>query len=126
MTAVDEGRRYIGGPVSDASRSTLLQAGILFSLGGGAMLTEAIFRGFRSWRARRTNGSVARTEPLLRRIRSTKSLLGEPLLESPPVRYWEAMHVIFRGIVGLAVAGLGVLLLLGAFDIVGPFHTNTP
>jgi hypothetical protein len=109
-----------------ASRGFLLVAGIWSFLGGGALLTESVFRAFRSWPARRANGSVARTEPPLRRIRPTKSLRGEPLLDPPPLRYYEAMYAILFGIVGLGFAAIGVDLLLGAFGIVGPIYTNSP
>jgi hypothetical protein len=109
-----------------ASRGTLLLAGVLFSLVGGALLTWTIFRGLRSWRARRANGPVARAEPLPRGVRPTKSLRGEPLLEGPPLRYYEEMLFILYGIFGLLFVDAGVYLLLGAFGVVGPLYTSTP
>lgn len=109
-----------------ASRGTLLLACVPFSLIGCALLTWAIFRLFRSWRARRANGPAARAEPLPRGVRPTKSLRGEPLLERPPLRYYEEMLVILYGTVGLLFAAIGVYLLLGAFGIGGPRYTNTP
>jgi hypothetical protein len=108
-----------------ASKGLLLVWGILACLFGGALLTWSIFRAFRSWPARRANGSVAWTEPPLR-IRPTKSLRGEPLLDPPPLRYYEAMYAILFGIVGLGFAALGVYFLLGAFGIVGSIYTNSP
>ncbi|MGH3212879.1 MAG: hypothetical protein ACRDNO_34475, partial [Trebonia sp.] len=91
-----------------------------------AVLTATIFRGFRSWQARRANGSLARAEQLLPGFQPTKSLRGEPLLEGPPPRYDEEMRLILYGLAGLMFGWIGVYLLLGAFGIVGPLYTNTP
>ena len=85
----------------------LLMGGVLGSLFGGALLAQAIFGGFRSRRARRANGPVARAEPLPRGIRPTKSLRGEPLLEGPPLRYYEEMLFILYGIFGLLFVDVG-------------------
>jgi len=109
-----------------ASRGSLLLAGVPFSLIGGALLTWAVFRLFRSWHAQRTNGPVARAEPLPRGVRPTKSLRGEPLLEPPPLKYYEEMQLIWYGAFGLVFAAVGVYALLGAFGIVAPGYTNTP
>jgi hypothetical protein len=96
------------------------------SLVGGAILAWAIFCGFRSWRARRANGPVARAEPLPRGVRPTKSLRGEPLLERPPLRYYEEMLFILYGIFGLLFVDAGVYFFLGTFGVVGPIYSNTP
>ena len=109
-----------------SSSGSLLWSGVGFSLVGGVILASAIFCGLRSWRARRANGPVARAEPLPRGIRPTKSLRGEPLLEGPPLRYYEEMLFILYGIFGLLFVDVGVYLLLGAFGVVGPIYSNTP
>ena len=109
-----------------ASRGSLLLAGVPFFLIGGTILTWAAYRGFRSWQARRANGPAARTAPLPRGVRPTKSLRGEPLLERPPLRYHEEMLSIAYGTVGLLFAWVGVYFLLGFFGIGGPYYTNTP
>jgi hypothetical protein len=106
-------------------RGVLLLGGVVGSVLGGALLAQAVFCGLRSWHTRRANGPTARAEPLPRGVQPTKSLRGEPLLERPPVRYYEEMLLIFYGIIGLMFGGFGVYLLLGAFGIVGPIvHTN--
>ena len=109
-----------------ASRGTDLMFGVAGSLFGGALLAGSIFGGFRSWRARRANGPAARTEPLHRGVRPTKSLHGEPLLEGPPLRYYEEMLLIFYGVIGLIFGAGGVYSLLGAFGVVAPGYTGTP
>jgi hypothetical protein len=104
----------------------LLMGGVLGSLFGGALLAQAIFRGFRSWRARRANGPVARAEPLPRGGRPAKSLRGEPLLEPPPLRHYEEILLIFQGIIGLMFGALGVYFFLGAFGMIGPIMHTPP
>src|ERR1700704_5051259 len=109
-----------------ASRGLNLLMGVSFSLAGGGLLAESIFLGFRSRRARRGNGPVARTVPLPRGVRPTKSLRGEPLLERPPLRYYEEMLLIFYGVVGLMFGASGVYFFLAASGVVAPGYTNSP
>lgn len=107
-------------------KGDLLLGGVLLSLFGGGLLAEVIFGGFRSWQARRANGPAARAEPLPRGVQPTKSLRGEPLLERPPLRYYEEMLLIVYGIIGLMFGALGVYFLLGAFGGVGPIVHTPP
>src|ERR1700741_1513777 len=50
----------IGGPMYVIPTGVLLIGGVLGSLFGGALLAQAIFGGFRSWRARRGDGTGGR------------------------------------------------------------------
>jgi hypothetical protein len=106
-----------------ASRQSDLLAGTLPFVLGSALLAEGIFRGFRGWRARPASVSVTWADRLLRRVQTTKSLAGEPLLDSPPLKYSEVVAGILMGIVGLVFAAIGVRLLLAGFGIGPPVYT---
>jgi hypothetical protein len=103
-----------------ASRHSDLLVGAVFSLLGSAALAAGIFR---AWRARLASGSVPWADLLLGRVRQRKSLVGESLLESQPLKQYEVLAGIFYGIVGLGFAAIGVWLLLAGFGIGGPIYT---
>jgi len=110
-----------------ASRHSDLLQGTVGFLFGSAILAEGIFRVFRAWRARRAGVSVTWADLLLRRVPPTKSLVGEPLLEPPPLKHYDVMLGIFCCIVGLGFAAIGVWSLLAGFGIGGPIYTpDTP
>jgi hypothetical protein len=106
-----------------ASRHSDLFVGTGFFLAGSAVLAEGIFRIFRAWRARRASVGVTWADLLFRPVRTTKSLVGEPLLESPPLKHYEVMLGIFLVIFGLMFAAVGVWQLLAGFGIGGPIYT---
>jgi len=106
-----------------ASRHSDLLQGTVGFLFGSAFLAESIFHILRAWRARPASVSLTWADLLLRRVRPTKSLVGEPLLEPPPLKHYEVMLEIFVGIIGLVFAALGVWLLLAGFGIGGPIYT---
>ena len=113
---------YLGSEVHEyvASRHSDLLAGTVFFLFGSAALAGGIFR---AWRARLARRSVRWADLLLGRVRRQEnSLIGEPLLESP-LKQYEVLAGIFYGIVGLALAAIGVWLLLAGFGIGGPIYT---
>jgi hypothetical protein len=116
---------YLGSevPVYVASRHSDLLDGAVSFLFGSVILVASIFRVFRAWRARPTSGSVTWADLLLRRVRQAKSLVGEPLLESPPLKHYEVMLEILYCILGLGFAAIGVWLLLAGFGIGGPIYT---
>jgi hypothetical protein len=113
---------YLGSEVPEyaASRHSDLLVGTVFFLFGSAALTAGIFR---AWRARLASGSVPWEDLLLGRARQAKSLLGESLPESPPLKQYEMLAGIFYGIVGLVIAAIGVWQLLAGFGIGGPIYT---
>jgi hypothetical protein len=98
----------------------------VFFLVGSASLAASIFRIIRAWRTWPASGSVTWADLLLGRVRSTKSLVGEPLLESSPLKHDEVILAIFYGIVALMFAAIGVWQLLAAFGIGGPIYTADP
>jgi hypothetical protein len=108
-----------------SSRHSDLELGTVFFLLGSAVVAGSIFRVFRALRARRASVPLTWADLLPRRVRPTKSLVGEPLLEPPPLEDDddEVVRGMFFGIVGLGFAAIGVWLLLAGFGIGGPIYT---